>query len=434
MRLVLLNPPSPPDSMANREGTAGFGALAAGFAYPPQTLATLVAVCRQQGLADVVVLDAVGERRSTMATLGAVAGLSADVIAVQCSRATLAADGAFITALRERRPDTPIIAFGAGIRFDAQALLAAGASHVLLGDPELALPALLRTGLSPTGAVQARDLVPDAHNHAGLLRDPALLPRPAWEAVPWENYGFLTLYTARGCDDACTFCAYVVAQGRSYRPRPEADVVAEMLWLQETLRPPRILVRDLVFAADRARAMHMARELTAARFHTPWECESRPEHFDEALLQQMARAGCTTIKIGLETTDPELLTRLGRIAAPAEAASYLAYTRRIVAAARRYGIQTRVFVMVGLPGQTTAHARATAAYLRELAPTFVHIRPYVAYPQVPLGPAQPAGESADQLRLLQAVADERQAAVRTSARSGLWVRLRRRVGRVAALF
>lgn len=428
MRVVLLNPPSPPDGMANREGTAGFGALAAGFAYPPQTLATLVAVCRQHGLTDVTVLDAVGERRTPTTTLGTLAGQPADAIAVQCSRATLAADGAFITALRERCPDTPIIAFGVGIRFDAQALLAAGASHVLLGDPELALPALLRTDLSTSGPVHARDLVPDAHNHAGLLRDPALLPRPAWEAVPWANYGFLTLTTARGCDDTCTFCAYVAAQGRSYRPRPVADVVAEMLWLQETFRPPRILIRDLVFAADRARTMDIARALAAARFHTPWECESRPEHFDEALLKQMARAGCTTIKIGLETTDPELLTRLGRIAMPSEATSYLAYTRRVVAAARRYGIRTRVFVMVGLPGQTAAHARATAAYLRELAPTFVHVRPYVAYPQVPLGPAQPAGESADPLRILQAVADERQAVARTSAQRGWWLRLRRRVG------
>lgn len=410
MRVLLLNPPFPADGMANREGTAGFGAVAAAFAYPPQTLATIVAVCRRQGLTDVAVLDAVGERRTTTVTLNAVAAMDVDSIAIQCSRATLAADSAFITALRQRRPHTPIVAFGAGIRFDGQTLLAAGATHVLVGDPELALPALLRAAPSPTGLVHARDLLPDQHNQAGWLRDPAVLPQPAWEAVPWQQYGFLTLTTARGCDDGCTFCAYVAVQGRSYRPRPVPDVVAEMVWLQDTFRPRRLLVRDLVFAADRTRAMAIARALAAARFHTPWECESRPEHFDEVLLRQMARAGCTTIKIGLETTDPDLLTRLGRIATPAEAASYLAYTRRIVAAARRYGIQTRVFVMVGLPGQTPAHARATAAYLRELAPTFVHVRPYVAYPQVPLGPALSAQESAELWRILQAVADERQAA------------------------
>jgi len=424
MRVLLLNPPSPADGMANREGTAGFGAVAAGFAYPPQTLATIVAVCRQQGMTDGVVLDAVGERRTTTATLSAVAAMNVDVIAVQCSRATLVADGAFIAALSQRRSHAPIVAFGTGIRFDAQTLLAAGATHVLVGDPELALPALLQADRSTTGLVHARDLLPDHHNHAGLLRDPAVLPRPAWEAVPWQHYGFLTLTTARGCDDGCTFCAYVAAQGRSYRPRPVSDVVAEMLWLQDTFRPRRILVRDLVFAAERTRTLAIVQALVAARFHTPWECESRPEHFDETLLKQMARAGCTTIKIGLETTDPELLTRLGRIATPAEAASYLAYTRRIVAAARRYGIQTRVFVMVGLPGQTLAHARATAAYLRELAPTFIHVRPYVAYPQVPLGPASSGRESAESLRILQAVADERQAAAHQagSRRWRRWLR------------
>ena len=265
--------------------------------------------------------------------------------------------------------------------------------------------------------MRAQDLLPDIHNHAGLLRDVTALPRPAWDAVPWQRYGFLTVFTSRGCDDACKYCAYVTVQGRLYRPRPISEVVDEMVWLQETFRPRRIMARDPVFASDRARTIDMMRRLHARGFITPWECESRPEHFDPALLKEMAAAGCNVIKIGVESADPEHLTALGRIEHPHEAAPYLAYTRRVVAAAQRNGIAVRAFVMVGLPDQTQAQAETTAVYLRQLAPTYIHVRPYIPYPRVPLGDAPPAADLASLIAPLQTVADERAAAGQSSSRS-----------------
>lgn len=406
--LLLLNPPSPADSTANREGVAGYGSLSTGFAYPPHTLAVAVAACRQSGL-EVRLLDAVAERLDQAATAANIGAAAPEIVAFFATRGTLAADCAHLGHLRRAFPDLPLVVIGAGARFDAETLLAAGASHVLLGDPELALARLAANPLPSPGLVRVRDLLPDQHNHAGLMRDPGLLPRPAWDAVPWRAYGFLSVFTARGCEDGCTFCAYVAVQGRSFRARSAGDVVEEMLWLQGTFAPRRILVRDLVFAADRARAMSIAQQLAAAGFHTAWECESRPEHFDPALLQQMARAGCTVIKLGIETIDPDLLAKMDRVDAPQEAAHYLAYTRGVIADARRCGIQTRAFVMAGLPGQTLAHARATAAFLRQARPSFVHARAYTAYPHVPLGEAPPPADLAAQLHEFEAVAAECQA-------------------------
>ena len=59
--LLLTNPPSSGAEVANREGTASFGALSPRFVYPPHTLATLVAVCREAGI-EAALLDAVGEK------------------------------------------------------------------------------------------------------------------------------------------------------------------------------------------------------------------------------------------------------------------------------------------------------------------------------------------------------------------------------------
>ncbi|RME83669.1 MAG: radical SAM protein [Caldilineae bacterium] len=387
----------------------------------------MAAACREAGL-NLPVLDAVGERIGLDETLSKIRSHQPPVVVVYCSWGTLESDCEAIGAIRRAFRTLPIIAVGAGIRFSCEELLLAGATHVLLGDPDLALARFLTLASPRPGIHRVRDLMPEAHNHAGLLRDPSLLPRPAWDTVPWQHYGFLTLFGARGCDDTCRYCAYITVQGRAYRPRPAQDVIDEMLWLARTYRPRRIMVRDPVFAHDRSRAMAIARGLAAVRFDTPWECESRPEHFDAALLRQMAKAGCTVIKLGIETADAELLVRLGRIANPAEARHYLAYTARVIADARRYGIITRAFVMVGLPGQTTESVEATAAYLRRVRPAYVHARPYVAYPRVPLGPAQTSDRTQALLPPLQAVADECQ--VRSTRPPSLQQRVRRRLTRL----
>lgn len=429
--LLLLNPPSLADMLANREGTATYGTLSTGFLYPPHTLATTAAACRAQGL-QVSVLDAVAERLEIALCLERIRSQQPDVVGVFSSWGTLDADRAALTVLRRALPHTPLIALGTGIRYSADELLVAGATHVLLGDPELAVAELLQNPLPSPGLIRVRDILPEQHNHAGLIRYPERLPRPAWELTPWQSYGFLTVFGSRGCDDRCKYCAYVVAQGRAYRSRPAEDVAEEMIWLEQTFHPQRIMVRDPVFAVARTRTLRLLQTLRKADFHTPWECESRPEHFDTTLLRKMAATGCSVIKLGIESADPQLLTDIGRITDPREAAHYLAYSRRMVNEAHRYGIRTRAFVMVGLPGQTAAHTQTTAAYLRQLRPTFVHARPYVAYPRVPLGPAQTSAQIQTLLAPLLPVVEERQAAAQS--RFPLLSRLRQRFLRLYLRF
>ncbi len=385
MSILLLNPPSSTDLLPNREGTASFGAMSSGFLYPPHTLAVVLAVLREAGL-EGALLDAVGEELSMEETIERARAMKPDLLGVYASWGTLEVDKEALRALRAAFPETPIVAMGTGARYDGEALLAAGASHMLAGDPELAFAALAAGPLPDPGVIKANALLPEEHNFAGLLRHPQKLPRPAWDAVPWQKYGFLTLFGSRGCDDNCAYCAYVRAQGRSQRVRPSEDVAEEMAWLERSFGPKRIMVRDPVFAAQRAWALAVAEGLLARGFHTPWECESRPEHFDPGLLKKLARAGCTTIKIGIESGDPEELVRIGRVEDERHARTYLAYLREVVAAAKGYGINVRAYVMVGLPGQTMANIQATAAYVREVRPTFFHPRPYVAYPRVLLGP------------------------------------------------
>ena len=73
------------------------------------------------------------------------------------------------------------------------------------------------------------------------------------------------------------------------------------------------MFRDPVFAHDRSRVLALCSELRHLGHATPWECEGRPEHFDNRLLRLLRDVGCDTIKIGLESADPEVLVAIGHV-------------------------------------------------------------------------------------------------------------------------
>jgi radical SAM superfamily enzyme YgiQ (UPF0313 family) len=397
--ILLVNPPSPLGFGANREGAGGLGAWSDGehgFLYPPQTLAYCAAVMRAGGWR-VTALDAAGERISAGDALRRLAVASADVIAVLVAHTSLDNDVAFLNELRAARdvrvprPRTRLLAIGAVMDHAAPILLErTDVDHVIAGEPEGMLAPACRGIVGESAARSLRRLVTPADlssagvNADGRVADLDALPPPAWDLTPWRSYGFLTISTSRGCDDACAFCPYVVGQGRHARARAAAGVVEEMAWLAAAFQPRRVIVRDPVFAHSRERVERICHGMIERKVRLAWECESRPEHFDRELLRLLRQAGCTTIKLGVETTSEAVLRRLRRLPADGSAAAYIQHTADVAAACRALGIACRLFVMTGLPGQTDADVEETIAFIRSARPSGVHVKAFHRYPGLPL--------------------------------------------------
>lgn len=407
-RVQLVVPPPLPDLVANHEAAAGIGSLgpgANGFAYPPHLVASCAASARAAGW-QVSVADGT---RASMAQFVAETDASAcDLLAVQVGAGTWLSDLTYLRMLRHHgrasdRSLPPVLLFGpsagqAGNRAVEEGVAAAA----LVGEAELAIvPAMEGALAGRRRVIGARELLPDAHNSSGLICELDSLPIPAWDAAPWQSYGMVTLLSARGCGAGCRYCAYTLSQGTVTRAQSVDRTLAEWKWIAETQRPPRLIVRDTVFAQDRARVVALCEGILSAGLKTPWECESRPEHFDRELIRLMKRAGCTAIKIGMESGDPQVLVALGRVKREG-AAEYLAHVRRVAGWCREAGLRCRVFVLAGLPGQSTSSLEMTRAALERL-PRPVTINPsvYRAYPGLALqGQAQPVSPAA--LERLQA--------------------------------
>ena len=400
--VLLLNPPGPPGVAPNREGAAGMGALAeeGGFVYPPQTLASVAAVLRAAGW-PVVAHDAVGAGWGLEEVCRRVAAAGPAVVGLFVSALTLESDLGVLAALRRAHPAGRYLLFGGGLRAVQRALADGLGAVALVGEPEGLMAAacerLARGEAAATGIWTAADL-----GGSEWVEDLDGLPFPAWDLVGPQRYPFLTVQASRGCPERCLYCPYVVAQGRAWRGRDSEGVLAELRWLRERFRPRRVVFRDPVFARERARVEALCRGLVADPALRPgrgerywwWEAESRPEHFDRELLQLIRRAGCASLKIGLETVHASLLCALGRTADAAAAARYVAAAARRVEESRRVGIGCRLFVLVGVPGESDQAVAETARFLQEVRPVAVHVKPFVAYPGLawPEGLCVPSAE------------------------------------------
>jgi len=216
------------------------------------------------------------------------------------------------------------------------------------------------------------------HNPARPLRtDLDSLPFPAHHLFQVERYSNLqpltdgqqknprafTIMTSRGCPYSCIYCSKAV-EGKVWRPRSVASVVAEWRWLTEDMRATEIGVADDVFNIRLDRAKDICQALIAERLtKVPWITIHgiRADHTDLELFQLMKRSGCRRVGFGVESGNQRVLDGLKKHQSIDD-------VRTAFRLARQAGLQTMGFFMFGLPGENEAAMDDTIRLALELDP------------------------------------------------------------------
>lgn len=177
--------------------------------------------------------------------------------------------------------------------------------------------------------------------------------------------GYVALQTARGCPFHCPYCAVDQLSPGGFLPRAPERVVEEIRWCVESLG-----VRDIAFYDD-ALLVDAPRHLSVildgvlerglrVRFHSPNGLHAR--YVDRRLARKMRRAGFTTVRLGLETSDPDGQARDGgkidesSFVHAVEALLDAGFSAREVAA----------YVLIGRPGQRVESTRSTVGFAHGL--------------------------------------------------------------------
>ena len=185
-------------------------------------------------------------------------------------------------------------------------------------------------------------------------RDMSHLPLPYRGDVPnaeyihyWRHHwkdATTPLMSTRGCPYRCDFCHKSVF-GDLFSSRPAESIVAEMKEIA-ALGYDHVWMSDDLFTLNYKRTFEVAKAIEEAHLPLTWECLSRVTHVDQALFEQMHRAGCKRIFFGIESGDEHVLKEMKKGITPDQA-------RAAVEACVAAGIKAAGFFMVGYLGETT---------------------------------------------------------------------------------
>ena len=254
-----------------------------------------------------------------------------------------------------------------------------GADIIVIGEGELTLaellPHLARHGLTRLETIAG---IAFGDGDGRVIRtaaraqipDLSAQPWPAREAIDLERYletwrahhglRSLSLITARGCPYTCTWCSHTVF-GETHRRRSVEDVVNEVAYLRERYRPDQLWYADDVFTIQPRWTQSYAAELKRRGLHIPFECISRADRLNPAVVATLAEMGCRRLWIGAESGSQRILDAMKR---KANVEDVQAKTRMLQAA----GIQVGMFIMLGYEGEELADLKATVAHLQQANP------------------------------------------------------------------
>ena len=209
--------------------------------------------------------------------------------------------------------------------------------------------------------------------------DMTTLPVPAFHLVDLKRYQyevlgprFMVLEGSRGCPYPCTFCSRVI-QGRRLRRKSVEQLGREVEIAVKRFAVRNVYFIDLEFTARAEFVQRVCRHLLDHHLSFRWCCQTRADQVDEPLLRLMRRAGCRLIHFGVESGSPRI-AELSRKNIPLR--QHLSSVRL----ARRVGIETLCFFLLGYPGETEEEMQQTIRLAKELNPTYASFHRISPYP------------------------------------------------------
>jgi len=269
----------------------------------------------------------------------------------------------FLAQLKARYPNLPQVAYGFFATIAAPQLLqqCTALDAIIRGEAELPFSRIAEKGLTALPGVLMRDgsggiceSPPEAIEDLDAMPFPVRTPALA-------RIHEVNILGSRGCYGRCTFC-YVnsyYGQGRPWRGRSPANIVAEISAIRNTQRGRDFYFTDPNFfgpgARGQERALKIAALLKPLRIH--FGIEGRVNDIHDATIAALAAAGLRHILIGLESGSDAALKRMNKL-------TTVAQNERALAILRRHGIEPNIGFIMFEPDSTLADLRINFEFLK----------------------------------------------------------------------
>jgi len=295
---------------------------------PSFGLLQLAAYLEREGV-EVQIIDATALPNSWEGLTTSISTSKADVIGITCSATCLSPEAIqTIPLCRKVLPSSIIIAGGSHFTLMAAPILQEikELDYIVLGEGEVTFSKLLQD-LSNGG--NGKGLKGIAYSDNGKVisngRQPPIpnldtLPLPAYHLIDMESKAYywhgmgkraFGLSTSRGCGDRCTYCSETKFWDGIWRGRSGNKVVEEISHLHHQYGKNLFVFNENTFNWSRKRVEEFLQELgrSGLRIHFWFQSRIKDILRDEDLIPEMKRLGLYEVMLGIESIQPEVLTR-----------------------------------------------------------------------------------------------------------------------------
>jgi len=303
----------------------------------------------------------------------------------------------YIRELVERCPDVPVVVGGPGA-FEHQRWFGAGATAAFTGEADHAIVPIARYLLGELepeqipGLAFLRDGAIVVNPGSPIIEDLDSTPMPDWDAVRVEDYHdrafllarhpYFTAAASRGCPYRCAFCFHGHSAGHSYRARSPENMLDELEVLTGKYGVRHVAFQDDVFGLKKGWVEEFCRGIHRRGLKFGWNAIMHPLSFigrRRELFATMKRAGLNTLSVGVQSSVPRVLERIGR--SPREPEQVV----DALEAAYEQKIMTAVEYIYGLPGDTAETLKQNTRAAVSSKATVVNFHNLTIYRGTPLG-------------------------------------------------
>jgi len=316
MRILVINPPSKTGNGVVRDLVYGCwcsGRRIGGANTPPTSLLYIATVLKEGGH-DVKLLDAVSERKSLEEVKQITKNFN---IIITSTGSMFFEDAEILSELKKVNPSLTTIIYGSTSTFMLNYIMEMDSFDVIVrGEPEFIIRDVINCiesgdaswkdvkgiGFRENGNIVLNEPYPLIEDLDDLpFLDRRMLPQGVDYFNPIvKRMPYTTMTTSRGCSGQCNFCNVPSFYGRKTRYR-SAENVLEELELIESQGYKEVFFRDETFTLFKKRNIEICSEVIKRNIDLTWLCNARVGSVDKEMMKLMKRAGCHTIKFGVES-------------------------------------------------------------------------------------------------------------------------------------
>ena len=288
-----------------------------------------------------------------------------DIIFISIGQNVFQNDLEYLKKVRQLNEETPIIVFGAPFVEQYYRDIVSPIVDGILHNP-LSLDLDLIERRNDQNLIVGRGFVSDDQIYKSPQRKAPVkieLDTPRHELFldrkyRWpfaQSFLYTSVFLAWGCPYSCSYC---ILNSFPFIYRGHESVLKELSHIKE-MGLKEIYFADRSFGLPRNETVQLLEGMIEKNYGFTWSSYFHPNQYDEQLLELMAKSGCHTIIVGIESSDFKSLKEFGRHQKKDK-------LQGLLRDCKKYGIKICGDFIIGLPGEDEVQIRETISYSKKI--------------------------------------------------------------------